>query len=95
MFGVVACVGVLCIWPRSEAADWGSAAVNMVSESMSPSTTPQTLAYAASLYVTFVCDLTLSIWVVRPFSSLVLIMLLASERSSLCVWCVYLRGLRA
>jgi hypothetical protein len=23
MFGVVACDGVLFIWPRSEAADWG------------------------------------------------------------------------
>ena len=73
----------------------GSACVNIMSGSMSPSTTPHAPVSAASLYLTPVWDLTLPICVVYPFVSLSLMMLLVYASSSLCMWCVYLRGLSA
>ncbi len=69
--------------------------MNMMFGSMSPSTTPLAPASAASLYVMRVCDLTLPMCVVYPFASLDLMMLLVYARRSLCVWYLYLRGLRA
>ncbi len=41
--------GVVYVWPRSVAAYWGSAVVNMMSGSISPSTTPHAPAPASSL----------------------------------------------
>ena len=50
------------------------------------STTPRAPAPASSLWVTPVWDLTFSMWVSRPFSSLVLMSALAWRRSSLWGW---------